>query len=342
MRPIYLLILSMFSIAFTQAQTLGGNSTYNFLRLPAHPLMSGAGGLNVSYASDDVGFALYNPSLLRASMDKQLHLSFLHLPGGIRNYALSGGYHHKGTNATFGGQVFFLDYGSLPQTDASGNISGTFRPVDFVVQASAAAPYRQKWNYGGTLKFIHSSYGQYRSSGIAADVAVSFEDSTNLFSASIMARNMGTQLTSYAGEGEDLPFDLQVGITKRLARSPLGFSLTAHHLHRFNLAYNDTVFNNENDLFSSTGTITKVLDHLVLATHIHLGKNLEAIAGYNFLRRRELAAGEGNGLTGFSVGFRARFHKLSFSYGRAAYQRNIATHHAGLTIDLRSFGKIDL
>src|SRR6202011_1637362 len=107
--------------------------------------------------------------------------------------------------------------------------------------------YMEKWNYGATFKFINSNYGQYQSNGIAVDVGVLYTDSARLFFASVLAKNMGFQLKKYAGtQAGDLPFDLELGLTKRLQHAPFSFSLTAHHLHRFDIQYNDTTFNNEN------------------------------------------------------------------------------------------------
>jgi hypothetical protein len=60
---------------------------------------------------------------------------------------------------------------------------------------------------------------------------------------------MGFQLKTYAGEQEDLPFDLQIGITKKLANAPLGFSITAQHLHQFNTLYSDEDFTFSKQLF---------------------------------------------------------------------------------------------
>jgi hypothetical protein len=51
-------------IAITAAgQTLGGAGAYNFLQLPASPLLSAAGGVNISSDPGDVAFALNNPAL---------------------------------------------------------------------------------------------------------------------------------------------------------------------------------------------------------------------------------------------------------------------------------------
>ena len=172
--------------------------------------------------------------MFNKALHSQLALSFNSFFAGVKAYTLSGAYHHEKSNTSFGTQVFFIDYGSISQTDAAGAEEGTFRPKDLVVQVSAAKTYLQKWQYGINLKFIQSAYGVYRSSGIAADVGIFFNDSAAHFSAGLVAKNMGAQLTTYNGTREDLPFDLQIGFTKKLADAPFAFSLTAQQLHQFN------------------------------------------------------------------------------------------------------------
>jgi hypothetical protein len=219
---------------------------------------------------------------------------------------------------------------------------GTFRPVDWVMQISASRSYLEKWNYGAALKFINSDYGQYRSNGIAMDVGVLYSDSAKLINASILAKNMGFQLKKYEGtDPDDLPFDLQAGITKRLKNAPFSFSVTAHHLHRFNMQYSDTLFNNENGFTNGTAkkfSFNKLFDHFVFATTIYAGDKLEFMAGYNYLRRQELNIGSsGNGLNGFSMGVGVILDKLQIRYARAYYQNNTAYNQLGLNLTLNKY-----
>jgi hypothetical protein len=267
-----------------------------------------------------------------------LNLSFNNFLSGIKTYSLTGAYQYDKLNTTFGGHIYFVDYGSLLQTDAAGNVNGNFHPVDYVVQVSAAKKYLEKWNYGASLKFIASNYQLYTSSAIAVDFGVLYSDSSNHLTASVLAKNMGVQLKTYSGESEDLPFDLQIGITKRLEKAPLGFSITAQHLHRFNILYNDERFNSDNAFSSGNKFLNKLLNHFVVASHIYLGNSLEAMIGYNFLRRQELNIGSsGNGLNGFSMGVRIKFSKLQLVYARSSYQRNISYNQLGLTLTLNEF-----
>ena len=334
MRKIFTTIFC-FSFFISRTQTIGGSSAYNFLKLPSTPLLTAAGGVNASYKTNEVGLTANNPALLSADLHTQLGLSFNSFLAGIKTYSLTGAYYKSNLNTSFGAHIYFVDYGSIPQTDAAGNINGNFHPVDYVVQLSAARKYLERWNYGASLKFINSNYQLYKSSALALDFGVLYSDSSNQLSASVLAKNMGLQLKTYAGESEELPFDLQIGITKRLAKAPFGFSVTAQHLHQFNILYNDAGFNADNDFSSNNNLFNKLFNHLIIASHLYLGNNLEATVGYNRLRREELNIGSsGNGLNGFSMGVRIKFSRLQVLYARSSYQRNVSYNQLGLTLQM--------
>ena len=153
---------------------------------------------------------------------------------------------------------------------------------------------------------------------------------------------MGFQLKKYQGTtADDLPFDLQIGLTKRLEKAPFSFSITAHHLHQFDIRYNDTTFNQDNGFENGrNGKISfdKIFRHFVFATTVYIGKNVELIAAYNYLRRKELNIGNAeNGLTGFSLGVGAIFNKIQIRYARAYYQNNTAYNQFGLNLKLNEY-----
>jgi hypothetical protein len=206
------------------------------------------------------------------------------------------------------------------------------------MQVSASRSYLQKWSYGASFKFISSNYGIYRSNGIAMDFGVLFTDTANLLSVSLVVKNMGYQLKQYAGsEAEELPFDLQAGITKKLKNAPLAFSFTAHHLHQFDIRYNDTVFNNENTGAKKDGnfTLDKIFRHFVFAAQIFPVPQIEVTIGYNHLLRQELnIANTSNGLNGLSVGVGLVVKKIQVRYARTHYQNNTAYDQLGLSLQL--------
>lgn len=276
-------------------------------------------------------------------MHSQMNAVFNSYYAGIKAYHFSVGLHNQQLKTNFLWGVQYFNYGNITETDAGGNIMGSFRATDWVMQLEASRRYLDKWHYGATLKFISSNYGQYRSNGVAVDVGVLLIDSANFFSASLLVKNMGFQLKKYYGaKGEDLPFDMQIGISKRWEKSPFGLSVSAHHLHQFDIRYNDTTFNSDNDFDQGNNnqkfTFDKIFRHFVAAAHIYLGEKIEASIAYNHLRRQELNIGRAtNGLNGFSLGMGVVLNKLQIRFARAYYQNNTAYDQLGMNLKLNEF-----
>jgi hypothetical protein len=335
-------ILSIFVSSTCQTQTIGGSSVFNFLKLPHTPQLTALGGVNVSVANNDVGLAFNNPALLKREMHTQLNAVFNSFYAGINAYHLSFAYRHEKLKTNFGGGLTYFNYGKISETDIAGNVSGLLNPTDWVMQLCASRSYLEKWNYGATVKFISSNYGIYRSNGVAVDVGVLFTDTANLVSASFVAKNMGYQLKKYSGtESEELPFDVQIGITKKLKNAPMSFSFTAHHLHQFDIMYNDTLFNNENNFDQNKKgklTFDKIFRHFVLAAQVYPAPQLEITVGYNHLRRQELnISNTTNGLNGFSVGVGLIVKKIQVRYARTHYQNNTGYNQLGLNLRLNEY-----
>jgi hypothetical protein len=310
------------------SQTLGGNAVFNFLKQPNSPQLSALGGVNISNITNDVSFTFHNPALLRREMNMQVNTSFNSFLAGIKNCSLTTAYYADNLETSFAFGVNYFNYGNLPQTDAAGNELGTFHPNDYVVQLAASKKYKDKWFYGTTLKFINSSYGYYKSNGIAADVGVTYYDTLNQLQASVVVKNIGTQLKTYDGSTkEELPFDLEAGITKRLQKAPLQFSLTAHNLHRFNTYYNDTAFlagQGQDDFRGKSFTVDKIISHLVLSGQFFIRDKVEISMGYNFLRRKDLnVLNAANGLNGFTIGGGLLLKYLQVRYASGFYQQKM-------------------
>ncbi|MFM2138471.1 MAG: type secretion system protein PorQ [Bacteroidota bacterium] len=338
----------LFSIGFMlhvlagTAQTLGGSAVFSFLRLSAAPQQAALGGVNLSQPTDDPGMAFQNPALLHDRMHTRMHTVFNDLPAGVKAYHLSFAYHARPSATTFLWGLHYMDYGSSVSTDAAGNLLGRFRPVDWMMQLSASHAYRNRWTGGLAVKFIHSRYGIFRSSGLAADLGLLYRDTARGLTASVLLKNAGGQIRKYLGSSaEELPFDLHAGITRRLQQAPVAFSITAQRIHRFDIRYNDTLFNTSNGQpmeRSKRFSLGKVMDHLILGTTLYIGDRIECQLGYNFLRRRELnIANNRNGLNGFSAGVGARLGKLELRYARAHYQSGMAFNQLGLTLTMNRY-----
>lgn len=334
-------ILILFSLA-ARAQTLGGSSVFNFLNLPATPQLSALGGINISNQSNDAGSTYGNPALIRKDMHAQLSANFNAFYAGIKNLHLQQVIYSNKLNTGFALGINYLNYGTIPQTDAAGNELGTFRPADFVIQVSASRKYEERWHYGLALKFIQSNYGLYKSSALAFDMGLTYTDTAHRLQAALVVKNMGGQLKAYdMTQKDELPFDVQLGISKRLKNAPIQFSATAYHLSRWNLQYNDTVFNNETGATAAKQgnlSVDNIFRHFVFAAQGYIGKNIELTLSYNYLRRQELKLyNASNGLNGFSLGVGLILQKLQIRYARSYYQNTTAYNQFGINIKLNEY-----
>jgi hypothetical protein len=322
------------------AQTLGGQAVFTFLKEAAGPQVSALGGVNVSNSGNDLSMAFAQPALLRDSMHLQMAADFNGQYAGVDDYHWMLAYHQeKGPGLNFALGAQFVDYGNITQTDASGNVLGEFRPHDYVVQGTVAGKYLERWFYGFTFKYIGSDLGPYRSSGIAADVGLNYQIEDKGWQFGLVAANMGTQLTSYQGaEKEEIPFDLQVGVSKRLLKAPFQFSLTFDRIHQWNLIYSDSIFNAATGAASKGGFARNLLDHVVFGAQLYASKYIEVSIGYNCLLRQELSlASASNGLTGVSFGVGMLLPQLTFRYARTAYQAGTGYNQIGLGLPLERY-----
>jgi hypothetical protein len=334
-KPIIFVVCCFFA-HYLKAQTLGGNSVFSFLQLPQTTQQAALGGVNISNLTTDVGLISANPALLQEKMHQQVHASFNSFFAGINNYGLSTAYYLPKKEITLGAAIQYINYGNITQTDAIGNILGNFSPTDYAVSVMASKILYQRFSVGTTAKFINSNYGQYRSNGAAIDIGINYIDTANLLQIAFVVKNMGTQLKTYDGSSnkQELPFDMQIGITKRLAKAPLQFSFTAHQLQRLNSFYNDTAFNNSEGLSNNEVSFAnKILQHCVVAAQAFLSNKIELTLGYNFLRRTNLnIANSANGVNGFTMGLGLYLKKVHLRYATGFYQRH-QFHQVGINFN---------
>jgi len=326
------------------AQVLGGKATFSFLDLPVSPAQTALGSINVSQLGNDIALSALNPALLRADMHTHLQLNYTSYFADVLYAHALYGYHAEKLQTTFAGGIQYIDYGSVTQTDATGSIQGSFRPRDMAIQVTASRQYLEKWHYGATLQFVQSRYQQYNSTGLVLHFGLTYEDTTHHWQAGLLAKNMGLQLSTYTpGNQEPLPFDLQVGISKRLSGVPLQLSATLHHIYQYDVRYADPGFQegslitNGDTVKTSGQAVDKIFRHFVLAAHWEIGRYVTLTAGYNHLRRQELSDPQLRGLSGFSAGVGVVTRKIQLRYARAWYQRSAALNQFGINLPLKEW-----
>lgn len=348
-----LFLVVLFVLPLSLPAQIGGQALFEFLRLSPSARISSLGGVNVSTWDDDLHFGYMNPALVNDSMHQHAALSYA-------GYLEDIGFGYTGYSHTFEGigsfhtGLQYVNYGSFQGADDRGNLTSTFGASNlaWVIGGSRGS---ENFRIGANLKVLYSTLASGYSSqflGLAADIGSAYRSKNKLFSAGIVVKNMGLSLTQPpAGFGrENLPFEIQMGITNKLKYMPLRFSITTTNLEHPNLIYRDPNAPIEFDLsgnpiIQKDPLLDKLVRHMVFGGEFLLGKGLRLRGGYNHMRRQELRSRNRAGLSGFSMGFGLRFRgKYAFDYGYSSYgaASDFNTHQFSLRIDLNrgSQGKI--
>lgn len=332
MKSISIILFLVFSLVYESMAQIGGDYVFNFIDLPATARITGMGGNLIAFKDDDPGQAADNPSLLNPEMDRTLVMSYNKHFADINNGFVSYTFDHK--IGTFNTAIKYIDYGSFRETDAGNNELGSFSANELMFLAGMGKQLDSSFSVGANVKFIYSNLYLYSSSGMAIDLSATYQISKVNFSAVLLVKNMGFQFSPYiAGQQEPLPFDVQMGISKKFANMPFRFSLVIHQIAKGKLTYpaanqaTSSTFGDEPSSTYSGNTLDNVMRHVIIGTEFIPSKNFNIRIAYNFQQRREMVYEEKEGAVGLSWGFGLRISKLHISYARSAYHLAGSPNH---------------
>lgn len=304
------------------------------------------GGNIIGVIDDDVSLVYQNPGALNPEMHNGILFHTTRYFAGI-NFGYAGyARNMKSIGTTFGAGLQYIAYGNFIETDPSGNEQGEFSAGEYVLNLSAARAY-DRFSYGAHLKTIYSSLEQYSSVGMAIDLGGTYNDTARLFTVGAVIKNIGMQLKSYTPDNkEPLPFEIQVGITKRLKYLPFQLSVAAHNLQKPDIRYDDPRARADQNLFAgdadSTGrvkshTLDKIARHFILGGEFLIGNNLRIRMGYNHMRRMEMSLSTLRSFAGFSFGAGFKIAHFRIDYGLVNYHIAGASHHFSVSTNFSKF-----
>lgn len=281
-RPLSLLSVLILCIAFYQPARAAGDPTiFEFLRLEASARAASLGNAFITFRNDPA-ILFHNPGGISTVLNPSGSFGFIkHLLDVNAGYAV---YVQEVEDIGWiGGGVTYFNYGSNERRDKFANDLGTFGAGDLAITAGYGNRSDEIY-YGGNVKFIYSSIDNYSASAVAIDAGVTYLIPTEQIAIAVSILNLGTQLSTFTGTRESLPFDMRIGISKQLEHLPLLLNLNFHKLNE------------------SQESIIKHLNAFSIGGEFTLSDELKLRLGYNNEKRRELKVGSSAGLTGFSAG----------------------------------------
>ena len=337
-------LLLFIGSAVCRGQITGGQFAFEYLRMSNSPLVSAMGGISIATPVDDISLALQNPAMMRPGLHNELELNYNNFYDGISISNLAYGYHMARINTSFFFGLQYVNYGSIAQTDQNGNQYGTFHPDDYAITVGASRKYLENWRYGADLKLANSDLYQASGRALLMDVGINYFDTSNLWDLGATAKNMGVMIKKYdpTAPAEPVPFDLQLGVSKRFKHMPLRLFMTIHHLYEWDIRYDnpaDLVGTNslgQTDTVKSSGSqfSDKLFRHFIFGAELSLAKKLTITVSYNDLQRREMAISTDPGLAGFAFGLGLYLNKFQVHYARTYYHISGPYNEIGITMAL--------
>jgi len=291
-----------------------GGNVFSFLRLPTSSHVNALGGHSVSLIEPDPSLVFHNPALLGGEMDGMINLNFMNYLAGIRAGSAIYTKNVRERGAWGIGAVYY-SFGTMKEVSAENIILGDFAPLNVSLNAFYSHDLSEKWRGGFSFKFLYSGFVEYTSFGLAADAGLSYFDPDKELSFGILLKNIGAQLKAYDSRREKLPWDIQMGLTKKMDHAPLRISVTAMYLNQWRFSYIDESLQQSDLQDNFVRTLSK---HLVFGVDFIPSSNFWVGMGFNPKVNMDLKLISGNGLGGFSAGggFRVSMFDVSASVAR--------------------------
>ena len=297
-RAISALLLTLSaSVALSQVS----QDVYNFLRLPVSAHAAALGGDNITIIDDDASLMFHNPALLSSVADKTIGLNYMNYMSGANTASAS--YNRAvGDRATWAASGQYINYGTMKEMDENNVQTGEFSAKDIALTGYFSYMLTNKIAGGVAARFVTSYIGDYNSIAMAIDLGLNYYNSERGWSVSLLAKNLGGQLKAYNDDFENMPLDIQLGVSKRLMGTPLQFSATLVDLNH---------------------TDYKFINHWVMGAEVILSQTMWVGMGYNFRRANEMKISSGDdndsshgaGLS-FGGGINLDRFQLNIAYGK--------------------------
>lgn len=339
MTPKLQLLCVLLCTSFGWSQ-VGGRSVYQFLNLVTSPRQAALGGKVITLYDSDVNQALFNPATINPEMDNHLAVNYGSLFGEVTYGTAAYAYTYDRHIQTFHAGVNYVNYGSFQGYDEFGTPTNTFTGSEMALSLGYAynIPFTSIY-LGANAKLISSTLESYSSFGAAADFGFLFIDERNDVNWALSVRNVGTQITTFAGTRERLPLEVLIGVSQELDNVPIRWHLTLENLQQWNVAFSNpnravgTIDGGSNE--EKVGFINNALRHVIFGVELFPRKSVNLRLGYNFRRAEELRIVDQRNFSGISAGFGLKMGRLKFNYSYSRYTLAANTSLFGLTINLQ-------
>ncbi|MDA9773364.1 type IX secretion system protein PorQ [Saprospiraceae bacterium] len=326
----------------------GGTQLFSFLNQSPSSYALSQGGIMISNASQDISTALQNPATLNELTRNAISFNHTFHFSGINAGYFAYGNQFKKSKLDWHAAMQYTNYGEFQGADEWGNKGETFKAGDYALIFGVTKHLNEKFHVGVNSKVIYSRIENYIATGIGFDIGGYYALKDKNASIGVVAKNLGTVVKSYNSTGGLLPFDLQVGFSKKLKYLPFRYNVTAHHLYKWdvrfddpNLVINDSFLEDASEPNIYVQGIDNVFRHLIFGGEFLLGKkeNLKVRFSYNHMLRQELAIRNLRSITGFSGGVELKVKQFFIGYSFGLQHQHGSVKQLSITTNFGRFKK---
>ena len=332
----------LFCFSLSLSAQVGGIDAFSFVDLELSPRIEAMGGSGISIVDRDVSLGQTTPSLLNNKMHNSLVFSFTDYFSDINFIGFS--YARKFKEfGIFSVGFKAINYGEFEYNDFVGNNFGSFSAYDQVITLGMSKSLSEKFTLGVNINMLNSQYERYHSFAISSNVSVTYFNPEKQFTSTLLLKNMGRQLIVYANLEESFPFDLQLGISRKLKHLPFRYLLTCHHLNQFDIKSpyklrNQTSVKSDELVVKDESLVKTAFRHLIIGGELNpFRKSLFLRGGFNFQRRFDMSLSTYPASVGFSWGIGFKVLKFRLDYSRAAYHLSGTPNNFSFATNLSTF-----
>jgi hypothetical protein len=320
-----LLLLWMGLPASLAAQPGADLTSFSVLRIEPSARTAALGGAFAAVPDGDVNALFFNPAVPGPATSRRVSLSYLNHLSDLTVGSVAYSHRWDALETTLSGGVRFAHWGTFEGRDRFGNETGSFGAGDAVLTLGAARALGERLRYGANLHALHARIETAQATALAVDLGGLYRLPARQLALGVTLRHLGVTVDGFGATREELPLDLQVGLSKRLAHLPLLLTATAYDL------------TNLSEGIRGGSTVDHVLGHLTMGAEVQPGDVLRLRVGYNHRRSRELALSDRFDFAGVGVGFGLTVSALTVDYAYNSWSDLGGLHQFTLRADLSAW-----
>jgi hypothetical protein len=297
-------------------------TSFTVLRLEPSARTAALGGAFTAVADGDVNAVFFNPATPGPATSRRVSFSYLNHLSDLNVGSVAYSHRLSGLGTTVSGGVRFAHWGTFDGRDRFGNKTGDFGAGDMVLTVGAARGLGARLRYGANLHLLHARIEEAQASALAVDLGGLYRWPAQQLAVGATLRHLGATLDGFGATRTELPLDLQVGVSKRLAHLPVLLTATAYDLTNLSTG------------IRGGGPVDHVLGHMTFGAEVQPGNVLRLRVGYNHRRSRELSLSDRFDFAGVGAGFGVTVSALTVDYAYNSWSSLGGLHQFTLRADL--------